>query len=129
MKTFILRNDGNLDRIKRGLYLYLEGLDLTKPQQVTISDYKENKTAEQRKTFHLLCKLFGDETGYSLNEIKELVKGELLETTVVTIAGREREVTRSTESLKRDEYSRLIDETYRLASEAGIVLPVLSRYL
>ncbi len=129
MNVFILRDNNNLDRIKHGLYQFLKTLDLTRPMQVEIKNYKESKTSEQRKAFHLLCKLFGDETGYTLNEIKELVKGELLETTVITIAGKKREVTRSTESLKRDEYSQLIDETYRLAAEAGIVLPILGRHL
>lgn len=127
MSTFVFRNDSNLDRIKAGLFIALKNLDLTKPKQITITEYKEDKTGEQRKTFHLLCKLFGDETGYTLNEIKELVKGELLDTTIVTIAGREREVTRSSESLKRDEYSALIETAYRLAAEAGVQLPILSR--
>ena len=127
MNTFVFRDDSNLDRIKAGLFLALKNLDLTKAKQIKITDYKVDKTGEQRKSFHLLCQLFGNETGYTLNEIKELVKGELLDTTVVTIAGREREVTRSTESLKRDEYSALIEATYRLAAEAGVILPVLSR--
>jgi hypothetical protein len=69
----------------------------------------------------------GDELGYTLYEVKELVKGELLETTVVTIAGITRETTRSSESLKRGEYSELIDCVYRLASQAGVILPILRR--
>jgi hypothetical protein len=110
------------------LYRTFKSLDLIKPKQITISDYKENKTNEQRNTFHKLCGLFGEATGYTKNEIKELVKAEVLDVTVVTLAGREIEVRKSSEEVKRDEYSVLIETTYRLAAEAGVVLPILSRH-
>ena len=127
MNIWVFRNDDSLERVKKGLYLALNNLELSNPKQIAITNYKQDKTEEQRNSFHLLCKLFGDELGYTINEIKELVKGEVLDTTIVNIAGREREVTRSSESLKRDEYSALIESTYRLASEAGIQLPPLMR--
>lgn len=128
MNTFVFRNDNNLQAIKLNLYRALKSLDLTKPKQITISDYKESKTNEQRNTFHKLCGLFGEATGYTKNEIKELVKAEVLDVTVVTLAGREIEVRKSSEEVKRDEYSVLIETTYRLAAEAGVVLPILSRH-
>ena len=42
--------------------------------EVIIQEHKENKTQEQRNFFHLLCKILGDEIGYSQSEIKEVVK-------------------------------------------------------
>ncbi len=127
MNTFVFRNDSSLSHVKLGLYECLKGLDLTKPKQIKITNYKEDKTAEQRNTFHKLCGLFGEATGYTKNEIKELVKAEVLDVTVVTLAGREVEARPSTEEIKRDEYSVLIETTYRLAAEAGVVLPILDR--
>ena len=127
MTLFVLRNDNNLGRVKQGLFHALKSLDLDKPKQVTISDYKEGKTGEQRAFFHALCKLFGDELGYTQAEIKEYAKQEALGVKTVTIGGVTKEITRSSESAKRDEYSALIEAVYRLAAQAGIQLPMAWR--
>ena len=126
-KVFVLRDDSSLDHVKRGLYNELSNLILENPKQVSITNYKENKTDEQRNGFHMLCKMLGDELGYTLYEIKEMCKAECLPTTVVNIAGREREVTQSSEKIKRIQYSELIETVYRLSAEAGVVLPALFR--
>ena len=126
-KIFVLRDDSSLDHVKRGLYNELSNLILENPKQVSITNYKENKTDEQRNGFHMLCKMLGDELGYTLYEIKEMCKAECLPTTVVNIAGREREVTQSSEKIKRIQYSELIETVYRLSAEAGVVLPALFR--
>lgn len=91
--------------------------------EVIIRPHVNDKTAEQRAWFHVLCGLFGEATGYTREEIKELVKAEILGTTVITVAGREREVTASSEKQNRAQYSELIEGCYRLAAEAGVVLP------
>ena len=127
-KIFILRNDNTLERVKAGLYHELKAANYDKPIQVTLSLYKEDKTGEQRGLFHTLCKLLGDELGYTLHEIKELVKAEMLPSKMVTVAGITKEITESSEKLKRDGYSELIEATYRLAAEAGVVLPLPNRY-
>jgi len=127
IKTFVLRGDSSLDGVKRGLYAYLQSLKLESPKQVCISNYKQNKTKEQESSFHMLCGIFGNETGYTKDEIKEMVKKHVLGTTVVSIAGYEQEVTRPSSKAKRDEYSELIEGTYRLAAEAGVLLPELRR--
>lgn len=86
--------------------------------------WKEDKTGEQRAFFHVLCKLLGDELGYSQYEIKEMIKAEALGTVSVVIGSLEREIIPSSESLKRDEYAMLIDATYRISAESGVVLPL-----
>lgn len=91
--------------------------------EVIIQRHKEDKTAEQRGFWHLLLKVISDETGYTLVEVKELIKKQLLGTKQITIAGVTREVTESSEAQKKMDYSKLIEETYRLAAEAGIQLP------
>jgi hypothetical protein len=126
-KVFILRNDSKLDGVKRGLYAFLKGLNLEKAKQVTITDYKEDKTGEQRSSFHLLCRLLGNEVGHAEDEVKEIVKKAALGTKTITMAGITAEVTRPSEGAKRDEYSHLIETVYRLASEMGIQLPGLRR--
>ncbi len=127
MKIFVLRSDTSNAGVKRGLYEFLKGLDLTKPKQVAITDYKEKKTDEQRSSFHLLCGLLGKELGYSMQDIKDYAKDECFGAHTVTIAGITKEIVKSSEKAKRDEYSDLIDTVYRLASQAGIQLPILRR--
>ena len=122
-RTFIFLDDQRRDRIKAGLYECLKSLPADKKYRITVEDYKENKTDEQRAFFHVLCKFFSDDTGYTPEEIKQLCKVELMGTTMVNLAGREIEVVKSSETLKKQEYSELIETCYRLAAEAGVVLP------
>ncbi|HCC80398.1 MAG: hypothetical protein Tp185DCM00d2C31949971_54 [Prokaryotic dsDNA virus sp.] len=122
-RTFIFLDDQRRDKIKVGLYECLKSLPADKKYRITVQDYVEDKTAEQRAFFHTLCGIFADETGYTKGEIKELCKFELMGTTVVNLAGREIEVVKSSETLKKQEYSELIETCYRLAAEAGIQLP------
>lgn len=122
-RTFIFLDDQRRDSVKAGLYDCLKSLPADKKYRITVEDYKEDKTAEQRAFFHVLCKIFGDETGYTPAEIKALCKVELMGTTLVNLAGREVEVVQSSEKLKKMEYSELIETCYRLAAEAGVILP------
>lgn len=122
-RTFIFPDDQRRDRIKAGLYECLKSLPTDKKFRITVQDYVEDKTAEQRAFFHTLCGIFAEATGYTKCEIKELCKKELMGTTFVALAGREVEVVKSSETLKKQEYSELIETCYRLAAEAGISLP------
>jgi hypothetical protein len=122
-RTFIFLDDQRRDRIKAGLYECLKSLPADKKFRITVESYKEDKTAEQRAFFHTLCGIFGEATGYTKGEIKELCKVELMGTVVVSVAGRDVEVTKSSETLHKLEYSELIETCYRLAAEAGISLP------
>lgn len=122
-RTFIFLDDQRRDSVKAGLYDCLKSLPADKKFRITVEDYKEDKTAEQRAFFHTLCGIFAEATGYTKGEIKELCKVELMGTTVVTLAGREVEVVQSSEKLKKMEYSELIETCYRLAAEAGVILP------
>lgn len=90
---------------------------------VIIQPHKDDKTIAQRNWFHTLCGILGNEAGYTKAEVKELVKQEILGTTVVTIGGTEREVTASSEAEDKIGYLVLIDGLYRIAAEAGFQLP------
>ena len=91
--------------------------------EVIIQEHKENKTQEQRNFFHLLCKILGDEIGYSQSEIKEVVKIEALGLKSVKVGDSIYSVTKSSEEAKKDEYSHLIDTLYRISAELGVNLP------
>ena len=120
IKTFIFSSENeNLTSVKRGLMKALKEMDLTKPKQVTVSEYKENKTDEQRAWFHILCGLFGDEVGYTKLQMKRVMLREVFGVEVVMGV----EIAKSSESLKRDDYSTLIEQTYIKAGEMGFQLP------
>ena len=95
---------------------------------VIIQKHKHDKTAEQRGWFHSLCKMLGDECGYTLEEVKELVKKDIIGTKLVTIGSKTKEVTESSEGLDKMGYSELIEGIYRLGAEAGVVLPNPDRW-
>jgi hypothetical protein len=117
-KVFILRNDNKLDGVKRGLYAFLKGLDLDKAKQVTITDYKADKSGEQRSWFHILCGEFGKELGYTKLQMKRVMLDEVFGTE--TVLGKE--ISKSSESLNREDYSTLIEQTYIKAGEMGVLL-------
>lgn len=91
--------------------------------EVIIRPFKEDKTGEQRAWFHTLCGMLGEELGYTLEEVKEIAKKDCFGAKTVTIADVTREVVKSSEKAKRDEYSALIETVYRLAAFSGVVLP------
>lgn len=91
--------------------------------EVIIQPHRDDKTAEQRGWFHVLCKILGEETGYTKGEVKELVKKAILGTKIIKIGEHEKEVTESSEDQDKIGYSELIDGIYRLGAEAGIALP------
>jgi hypothetical protein len=123
MKIFILRDDANLDGIKRGLYNTLKNISLEKPVKVTVSEYKENKTDEQRSAFHILCRVLGQELGYNENEMKQVIVAEVYGSQQVL----GHEVYQSTEKLKRDDYASLITQIYIIAGGLGVQLPPIGR--
>lgn len=101
---------------------------LSKPMELIGKPYKYDKTKEQRNWFHSLCRMFGKETGYTEGEIKDYVKQAYFGTKEVKIGKQVKVVADgSSEGLKREPYSELIETLYRLAAEAEIPLPAPNR--
>jgi hypothetical protein len=91
--------------------------------QVSIEPYKDNKTAAQRKWWHTMLGMLGKELGYTLPEIKDIIKVEVIGMQHVEWKGLIVDRIPSSEDEKRAGYSHLIEETYRIAAEQGCVLP------
>lgn len=91
--------------------------------EITIRPYREDKTAEQRKFFHVLCGLAAKEYHTQPWKVKEAVKLEAFGPVHTTIAGKDYVLTRSSESLTRKEYSELINTLLAMAAHDGIYLP------
>jgi len=93
--------------------------------QVNLSEYISEFSQSQQGYFHMCCKIMGDALGYSLEDIKRLVKKELWGTEIVTIAGVEIEIYKSMakgQSNKLD-YMDAIETLLRLAAEASVYIP------
>ena len=129
-KRYILRSELQLKNCLRYLTeeVTLPDDKQKKPYAVIIKPHVESKTEDQREGFHWLCKMLGDELGYSLLEIKEMCKRECMGTKTVKVGSCVQEITGSSESLNIIQYGELIDTVYRLGAEAGVVLPILDKY-
>ena len=91
--------------------------------EVVIQKHKQRKTDEQRSFWHVLLSILGEETGYTLGEVKYLVKAAVIGSETVSVGNMTVEVVPSSEKQDRERYSELIEATYQIAAEAGIELP------
>lgn len=93
--------------------------------ELTIGPRRKAKTHLQRKTWHALLTDFGRELGYTMPQMKAVVKQILLGTEWVRLPdGTSHEITQSSEDEDRYGYARLIDDTIRIADEQGVVLVI-----
>ena len=104
-------------------------------KEIVIQNEVRKQTDDQRQGFHLLCREFAQwndsKLGYTPEDIKNLVKIEAfgMSYSEVYVMGRKtvKEKCKSSTKWTRKEYSHAIETIYRLASEAGIILPELKR--
>ena len=132
MKRYVLhKDDQRKELIRRNAVHYINQANLDKSLEIIIRPHRMSHTEFQRGGFHFLCKVLGDRLGYTLGEIKEMVKQHVYGMRTVNCGGHTFQVTESSEVNEDGEirdtldYSRLIDGVYRLAGEAGEVLPIL----
>ena len=91
---------------------------------VIIQDQTDEQTQLQVNWWHVLLREFARETGYSESELKEYVKISVLGTKQIKIGDRVATVTESSKGVKKPTYAELIERTYQIAAEAGIILPL-----
>lgn len=93
--------------------------------ELIIRQARKEKTHDQRKAWHALLTEFGKALGYTMPQMKEAVKRELLGSEWITLPnGKRYEVIPSSEAEDRYGYSALIDGTLRIAAENGVLLDV-----
>jgi hypothetical protein len=85
--------------------------------EVIIQPHVDDQTASQRGFFHVLVKILADELGYSPNEMKQAIKVQAWGSEMVEVCEMTVEVVKSSAGAKKDEYSELIEVTYRLAAD------------
>ena len=91
--------------------------------ELSIGPRRKEKSHQQRKKWHAMLEDMARQLGYTKPQMKEVVKSELMGSEWITLpSGRKYEVIPSSEDEDRFGYSELIEGTYRVAAENGIVL-------
>jgi hypothetical protein len=121
-RTFHIGNDRQ--KLMRVLVLLGSFLVQAKDDwEIEIRPRRKEKSHEQRKMWHAILEEFGRAVGYTLPEIKQVMKEEFFGVEVKTLPdGKQYRVTQSSEDAERMRYSELIDFTLRRAAENGVLI-------
>lgn len=113
------------DERGREIALALIGkLDLAKQWQVTVEPLKKKRSLPQNAWMHAMWSEIADETGNTLDDIKDFYKDAFLGKVTVNVGGEERIVPRSTTSLSTIEAAEFCEKIHaHAASVLGIYLP------
>jgi hypothetical protein len=114
------------DQVKANCLVAVAGLELDK-WEVVIKP--KTKTPPQRRYWHKCISVLCEGTGYSLIELKTIIKRQVFGTKSFTDRKGivyERDI--SSEELSIKDYGKLIDHTHVLAGMAGIKLPLPELY-
>lgn len=136
-KTYILISDLQLKNCLRYLTeeVTLPSDTQKRPYEVIIKPHVNSLSAQQRGWFHRLCEMISNDTGYTPEEIKMMVKEREWGSEIKTGPdGKQYKFVRSSErneqgrKTNKVEYGALIEGAYRLGADAGIVLPNPDRF-
>jgi hypothetical protein len=83
---------------------------------------RQDKTHEQRKKFHAICRDIGLELGLSPGNVKAAIKQEEFGIDEFKFGDKWYRTVKSSEDTDRKEYSELIEAALRWAAEHGIYI-------
>jgi hypothetical protein len=122
MKRYIIRNDGTQARCIRDI----SNLEYDKPHEVIIKPYKHVRSVEQNNLLHSWVREIANETGHTVEEIKDHICAEFLGTKdYVGLDGKPRSRLMTTSELNVEEMSALIERVTELGALVGARLPEL----
>lgn len=101
---------------------------MQKGNKIELKKFAEGRTVSQHKYLHICLTMFGQETGYTCDEAKELFTDMLPELMIYEKNGRK--FRRSTSDLSKEEISVLIDKIRNESlRELGLYIPDSEEYL
>ena len=122
MKRYIIRNDGTQARCIRDI----SNLEYDKPHEVIIKPYKHVRSVEQNNLLHSWVREIANETGHTVEEIKDHICAEFLGTKdYVGLDGKPKNRLMTTSELNVEEMSALIERVTELGALVGARLPEL----
>jgi hypothetical protein len=121
-QRYIIRNDGTQARCIRDI----SDLEYDKPHEVIIKPYKHVRSVEQNNLLHSWIREIANETGHTVEEIKDHICSEFLGTKdYVGLDGTQRTRLMTTSELNVEEMSALIERVTELGALVGARLPEL----
>ena len=122
MKRYIIRNDGTQARCIKDI----SDLEFDKPHEVIIKPYKHVRSVEQNNLLHSWVREIANETGHTVEEIKDHICAEFLGTKdYVGLDGKPKNRLMTTSELNVEEMSALIERVTELGALVGARLPEL----
>ena len=122
MKRYIIQSDGTQARCIRDI----SNLEYDKPHEVIIKPYKHVRSVEQNNLLHSWIREIANETGHTVEEIKDHICAEFLGTKdYVGLDGERRTRVIATSELNVEEMSALIERVTELGALVGARLPEL----
>lgn len=120
MTQFIIRNG----QIMQRAVSFIQGLPSHKNWSVVIKEDKKDLTGQQRRFLHQCIQIISGHTGDEPEDVKLRLKFATLPLREVYVAGKTYMFPVSTESLTREQYSKLIEAVLMLGASLGLVMPV-----
>ena len=122
MKRYIIRTDSS----QAACIKDISNLDFTKPHEVIIKPYKHVRSVEQNNLLHSWVREIANETGHTVEEIKDHICAEFLGTKdYVGLDDKPRSRLITTSELNVEEMSALIERVAELGALVGARLPEL----
>ena len=102
----------------------MQAIDRTQPWEATVRPFRKSRTVQANNLFHAWMSILGDHTGYSLEDMKQLMKEQFLMPRMVTFRGMNRLLYPSTADLKSGEFTAFMDKIQIwAATDLGVTLP------
>lgn len=122
-ETFIGKiKEGQFDkgRAVRKLFVENDGKEVA----VTIQEPKDIRTLQQNKYFHKCCSILGNEIGYTVEEMKVILKKEfgMYDEVHDKKTGEVLINWKSTADLTKKDFAELTENLLRFAAEQGVVI-------
>ncbi len=119
-RNYTLRSDDDWKRFG----VALRALDRSKPWEASVRPYRKGRSIQANNLFHAWMAILGDHTGYSLEDMKVLMKEQFLTPRMVSFRGMNRLLYPSTAELKSAEFTAFMDKIQAwAATDLGVTLP------
>lgn len=124
MKNRTILRKGDPDDKRKMLASFILGLSPEKDWQITVEPYRKKRSLNQNAYLHMILGVIANETGNSIEDVKEFYKYQYLGTKPILVGEIDCFVSRSTTELSTKEMADFTEKIIAHAqTELGIILP------
>jgi len=99
---------------------------IEKQERIEIKKFVSKRTVQQNKYFHVACSILSDYSGYTVDEMKIIIKDQL---EFMNYTKHEHKFYVSSADLDRIEFIALVDYTRNFGDQHGCYIPTPKEYL